>query len=33
LLIEAWRDQGYEFVTVPEMMGAAVTSRQSPVAG
>jgi len=32
LLIEAWREKGYEFVTVPEMMGA-VCSRESPVIG
>jgi hypothetical protein len=23
LLIESWREKGYDFVTVPEMMGAA----------
>jgi len=30
LLIEGWRAKGYEFVTVPEMMGSSVASRQSP---
>lgn len=30
LLIESWREKGYEFVTVPEMM-SPVVSHQSPV--
>ena len=34
LLIERWKAEGYEFVTVPEMMaGAAVVGRQSSVVG
>ena len=32
LLIEAWREKGYEFVTVPEMM-ESVISREEPMAG
>lgn len=32
LLIETWRAKGFEFVTIPEMMGSTVASRQSPVA-
>jgi len=32
LLIEGWRAKGYELVTIPEMMGSSVASRQLPVA-
>jgi peptidoglycan/xylan/chitin deacetylase (PgdA/CDA1 family) len=32
LLIESWREKGYEFVTIPELMGTAV-SRPSSVVG
>jgi peptidoglycan/xylan/chitin deacetylase (PgdA/CDA1 family) len=31
LLIEEWRSKGYEFVTIPEMMGAVVSRQPSVV--
>jgi len=33
LLIEAWREKGYEFVTVPEMMAGTVVDPRSSVGG
>jgi peptidoglycan-N-acetylglucosamine deacetylase len=33
LLIEAWRSKGYEFVTIPEMMGGVSSQQPHAIAG
>jgi len=33
LLIEEWRAKGYEFVTIPEMMGGVFSQQPHAVAG